>query len=245
LTVDCRPKAAKYPSTLTFVASRRCTIGAMPTTPTSTRALTVAAWTNAVLHATGLALAALAMRPGTPSVALADRMAWLARAPLGWSVGWGVWMLCALALVAFVALASARLEAAPVVRPALALAAAGAAVDLLCDAAWITTVPSLARGGRAGEALFLAVERLAGAGGTIAANGLYSVSALLIALALRARDGSARVAAWLGAGVFACGLGLVAAGFTGDPRHVEMAAGATIGLYIAWTLAVARALRAR
>ena len=40
------------------------------------------------------------------------------------------------------------------------------------------------------------------------------------------------------------GMLMVAAGFTGDPQHLQLATGATILPYMAWTLGVARALRA-
>ena len=50
-----------------------------------------------------VAIAALGMRPGTAIIALAERRGYLAAAPFGWTFGWGVWMLCALALIGYVA----------------------------------------------------------------------------------------------------------------------------------------------
>src|SRR5689334_3304241 len=99
--------------------------------------LRVAAWLSVGLHALGLAFAQLGMRPGTPLVAVAERRAFLAAAPLGWSLGWGVWMLCALSLLLFYALLVERI-APRSGRLALALVTAGVAVDLLCDAAQLT-----------------------------------------------------------------------------------------------------------
>ena len=52
------------------------------------------------------------------------------------------------------------------------------------------------------------------------------------------------VVTWLGYATFAGGMLMVAAGFTGDPQHLQLATGATIVPYMAWTLGVARALRA-
>src|SRR5262245_6515936 len=95
--------------------------------------LRAAAWVNVVLHLAGLACA-LGMRPGTPLARLEDRMHFLAGAPLAWTAGWGVWMLCALALGGFFVLLAERLP--PVVaRAALLCAGAAIAVDLFCDAA--------------------------------------------------------------------------------------------------------------
>src|SRR5262249_48566706 len=106
------------------------------------RALLGLAWLNVVLHGAGLGFATLGMRPGTPLAALPDRLASLARFPLGWSLGWGVWMLCALALVGFCAVLAYYLrEPADLVRLALMVVTAGGAFDLFCDAVFVTVLP--------------------------------------------------------------------------------------------------------
>jgi len=207
------------------------------------RPLTLAAGLSVGLHLGGLVLAVAALRPGTPLVPPAERVAYLAERPLGWTLGWGAWMLCALALVAFLAvLAHVVPEAPTVLRTAVMLASAGAAVDLVCDTLYITVLPGLATGGP--TPLFLTVERALGAGGVVVANGLYTIATLLAALGLRARPEMPPVVTWLGYATFAGGMLMVAAGFTGDPRHLELATGAAILPYMAWTLGVARALRA-
>jgi len=207
------------------------------------RPLTLAAGLSVGLHLGGLALAVAALRPGTPLVPLAERVAYLAERPLGWTLGWAAWMLCALALVAFLAvLAHVVPEAPTVLRTAVMLASAGAAVDLVCDTLYITVLPGLAAAGP--TPLFLTVERALGAGGVVVANGLYTIATLLAALGLRARPEMPPVVTWLGYATFAGGMLMVAAGFTGDPRHLELATGAAILPYMAWTLGVARALRA-
>ena len=207
------------------------------------RPLTLAAGLSVGLHLGGLALAVAALRPGTPLVPMAERVAYLAERPLGWTLGWAAWMLCALALVAFLAvLAHVVPEASTVLRTAVMLASAGAAVDLVCDTLYITVLPGLAAAGP--TPLFLTVERALGAGGVVVANGLYTIATLLAALGLRARPEMPPVVTWLGYATFAGGMLMVAAGFTGDPRHLELATGAAILPYMAWTLGVARALRA-
>ena len=207
------------------------------------RPLTLAAGLSVGLHLGGLALAVAALRPGTPLVPPAERVAYLAERPLGWTLGWAAWMLCALALVAFLAvLAHVVPEASTVLRTAVMLASAGAAVDLVCDTLYLTVLPGLATEGP--TPLFLTVERALGAGGVVVANGLYTIATLLAALGLRARPEMPPVVTWLGYATFAGGMLMVAAGFTGDPRHLELATGAAILPYMAWTLGVARALRA-
>ena len=207
------------------------------------RGLTLTAWLNVGLHLVGLVLAAVGMRPGTPLVPAAERAAYLAGRPLAWSLGWAAWMLCALALVAFLAvLAHLVRPASAVLGLAVTLAAAGAAIDLACDTLYITVLPGLAAGGP--TPLFLAVERGLGAGGVVVANGLYSVAILLAALGLRVRPEVPALVRGLGYATFAAGMSMVAAGFTGDPRHLEIATGATILPFMAWTIGVARTLRA-
>ena len=206
------------------------------------RPLTLAAWLNVGLHLAGLAVAVFGLRPGTPLVPVAERMAYLAGRPAAWSLGWAAWMLCALALVGFLAvLAHAVPESGAILGPALTLAAAGAAVDLVCDTLYITVLPGLAGDGP--TPLFLAVERALGAGGVVVANGLYSVATLLATLGLRSRPAVPFAVLWLGYATFAGGMLMVTAGFTGDPRHLQIATGVTILPYMAWTLGAARALR--
>jgi hypothetical protein len=207
------------------------------------RPLSLTAWLNVALHLGGLAFAVAALRPGTPIVPPDDRVAYLAQRPLGWSLGWAAWMLCALALVAFLAvLARVVPEPSAALVPAVMLASAGAAVDLVCDTLYITVLPGLAAEGA--SPLFLTVERALGAAGAVVANGLYSVATLVATLALRARPQVPSFVRWLGYLTFAGGMLMVAAGFTGDPEHLQLATGATIVPYMAWTLGVARALRA-
>lgn len=206
----------------------------------ASRALFVAAGVNVALHAMGLVFAVWGIRPGTPLVPAAERTAYLALRPVGWSVGWGIWMLCALALVVLLAVVARELpESRGTPTLAVTLAAAGAAVDLLCDTLFITVLPTLAEAGP--TPLFLGFERALGAGGAVVANGLYSVAVLLVTLSLP-RGGPGSVARALGYATFAAGMGLVVAGFTGVPRHLELATGPTILLFMAWALAVARCL---
>jgi hypothetical protein len=207
------------------------------------RTLFATAGLTAALHVVGLVLALACLRPGSPAVPLDDRLAYLAAHPAGWSVGWGVWMLCALSLVTFLAALRSRAPHANLASLAVTLAAAGAAVDLICDVGQIVVLPDVAAWKPAQPALFVIWERWLGATGAIAANGLYSLAALAASLGLRSRVPTFVVA--LGALTCAAGFLMVVAGFTGDMRQLEVSVGATLVSYLMWTGAVTWALSPR
>jgi hypothetical protein len=191
------------------------------------------AWVNVVAHALGLALA-LGMRPGTAVFTVEARMGFLAAAPLAWQAGWGVWMLCALALGAYFSALAAELE--PFVRRvALLLVGAAVAVDLLCDAAQLAVLPLAARGGVDG---FLVVERAVGVGGALVANGLYTLAAVVVTFTSLRRSADRLLGAALGL----AGAVMALAGVVGSARLVELSTGPTIILYCGWALSVARSL---
>lgn len=196
---------------------------------------------NVLLHVVGLALAALGMRPGSPLVPLDERLTYLAAAPIGWTAGWGTWMACALALVAFLAALTSRLGDDALARLGLGVALVGLGFDLFCDSVYLLVFPGLASGERA---LFLVVERVTGIGSLVVANGAYSVSILLITLALRRRRPPSRWAIVTGYAVAGSGLLLCVAGVTGVPWHALWATAPTIGFFCLWAVLAARALEA-
>lgn len=206
--------------------------------------LQILAWLNVGLHCAGLLLAGVFMRQGTPEAELAARMAYLKDRPLGWSLGWSVWMLCVPALVAFMVLTARALPyRSTLPRVAVILVIAGAAFDLFCDAAYIVVLPLLAR--RQEPALFEALEKLLAIGSLLVANGLYSVATLLMTLAIRERAALRPYSVPVGYCVAGFGFVLAAAAFTGWPWHVEGTAGLTIGLFCVWVLLVAYSLEPR
>jgi hypothetical protein len=197
--------------------------------------LRTAAWLNVIVHAIGLVLA-LGMRPGTGAFSVGERMAFLARAPIAWTAGWGVWMVCALALGGFFVILSGELANfnRTVARAALLCVGVALAVDLFCDAAQIAVLPLAARGD---AAQFLVVERWVGIGGTLVANGLYTLGAVVVSLSLsRARE------RWLGLLLGVAGGAMAIGGVLGSARLIEVATGPTIILYCGWALAVASSL---
>jgi hypothetical protein len=202
------------------------------------------AWLNVVLHVFGLVCAVLWMRPGTPAVGVSERLAYLQADlyPLGWSLGWLVWMLCVPALVAFMALTAHRLgEPSSLARLAVVVVVAGAAFDVFCDSAYIIVLPYLARK-FAQPQIFLTAEKLLGIGSLVVANGFYSLATLLMTRSLRGRAGMSPFVTPVGYGVTAFGLLLSAAAFPGEPWLIEWSTGPTIGLYCVWVLLVAYSL---
>src|SRR3712207_2966185 len=113
------------------------------------------------------------MRPGSPLVPLAERMAYLAGRPAGWTLGWSARMACSLLLVACLAVLRAVLPGRPVAsRLARLLTAAGMVVDLACDLVQIAYLPRVAATPEVG--FFRYLEGLAFTGGATVANGLYT-----------------------------------------------------------------------
>jgi len=169
-------------------------------------------------------------------------MSYLAARPAAWSWGWGIWMLCALVLVAYMAALRRVLPGDPfAAQLALVLAATGMAVDLLCDVTQIQILPLAAGAGPARSEVFLAFDRLASAGGLTVANGLYTLGVLLMNLSLRgAVRAPALLAGWMSV---VSGSALAAAGLLPSPLLLQTATGLTIGFYCLWTVLVARDLR--
>ena len=119
----------------------------VPVVPTRAdkRNLIALAWLNVVVHGIALVLAVVSLRPGSPLVPLSVRLHYLANHSFIWSVGWGAWMLCALALIAFFAAVAHQVSGQQAtLHMAMLLAAAGGAIDLFCDVLYITVLPMLA-----------------------------------------------------------------------------------------------------
>lgn len=204
------------------------------------RRLEILAWANVALHALGLTVAWFGLRPGSVVAPLAERMAYLAADPAIWRWGWGLFMLCTLVLVAYMAVLERLLPPrSTAARLALVLTASGMAIDLLCDVVQISVLPLVAAAGP--TSLFLALERLAFMGGATAANGLYTTGVLL--MTLRLGRGVGAHARWAGYATAAAGYAMVVAGLLPSPALLQATAGPTLGFYCLWTVLLARDLR--
>jgi hypothetical protein len=207
------------------------------------RPLVGLAWINVFLHLVGLALAAIAIPPGSPLVPLPERLRYLAAGPIAWTFAWAAWMCCAFALVAFLAVLTNRLgEQARLAQLGLMIAVAAAGFDLCCDSIYLLVFPMLASCQPPPETLFLIAERVTGIAGLVVANGAYSISILLLALALRDRPEISPFTVGAGYGVAGFGLLLAAAGITWVPWHAALATPPTIGLFCLWVILVAYSL---
>ena len=214
----------------------------MPRTPAGPFLMMLAA-ANVCLHVAGLVLALIGMSPGTPLASLPARLEYLAGAPLGWTLGWTVWMICSALLIAFLAAVVARLGDDDLARLGLMIAVAGVAFDLFCDSVYIIVFPMIAAMRPPPETLFLTLERATGIASMVIANGAYSAAILLISVALRGRERCGPFTVGVGYAVAGFGLLLAGAGFTGVPWHAEWATPPTIGLFCVWVVLVARALQ--
>ena len=201
------------------------------------------AWVNVVVHAVALIFALVGLRPGSPLVEVPERMHYLSGHPLAWSLGWGSWMLCTLALIAFFAALAERLPEKPgAARLAVVLAAVGGAIDLFCDVIYITVLPDLASVASPPYPTFLAMERAALAGGLIVANGLYALGTLLLTLCFPGEARGRVLLMGTGYGVFGFGMVLVVAGFANNSQLAALGTGPTIALFCLWTVLAARAI---
>jgi hypothetical protein len=198
---------------------------------------------NVLLHVLGLVFAAIGMAPGTPLAPFADRLEYLARAPVAWTIGWTTWMICAGVQVYFaVRIAGNLSQQTDLARLGVVIATIGASFDLLCDAVYIVIFPWVASWQPPPEQVFLLLERVTGLSSLFIANGAYSMATLLLTLGLRGHPGLIRGTIATGYGVAVAGFFLAAAGFTAVPCHALWATGPTIGLYCIWVLLVARSL---
>jgi hypothetical protein len=154
-----------------------------------------------------------------------------------------MWMFCALALVAFLAVLADRLgKHVRLAQLGLIIAIVGAAFDLLCDSVYLLVLPMLASWQPLPEVLFLTAERVTMIASLVIANGTYSVAILLLTLSMRDGKEAARFTSAVGYAVAGFGLLLATAGFTGLPAHAAWATPPTIGLFCVWVVLVARSL---
>ena len=209
----------------------------MPSPSRAAGLLPALAWSNVALHGAGLAFAWFALRPGSVTVPLADRMAYLASQPPAWAWGWGVWALCSLLLVAFLAaLQGTLLERSSLAQLALVLAGAGMAVDLLCDLIQVRVLPLATEE----PTLFLIFERIAFTGGFTVANGLYTAGLLCMNLRLRRLiSAPAWISGWI---TVLFGTAMAFAGLFPVEALVMVSTGPTILFYSLWTVLIARDL---
>jgi hypothetical protein len=187
-------------------------------------ALAVAAHLAAALLSLG------ELPPGSPGAPLPDRLAHVAAAGWGWRLAWLAWMAAGVSLVALLARARRGLPGEPLATLAVVAAALGLAVDAPCDLAQGWLQPLLAADPDPGR--FLVAERWLTLAGYTVANGLYSLAALALTVAV-ARHG-ARALLATGLPLVAAGLWLAVAGAVGAFAQTTAAAATTVALCLLW-----------
>ena len=216
-------------------------MSAVPPDSAPARDLVPLAWANALVHAVGLACAVRWMAPGIPPVSLVERRAYLAHDAVAWSWSWGVWMVCALAFLAFAAALAQHLRAPGTLsRLSLALAQIAVAVDLSCDTLYAAALPMAARA--SSEAEFLVLERAVSLASIVVANGAYVLSVAAMAAHLRARGLASTGASASALVTTVSGLGMCAAAFADRPALMPLLTAPTILGFSLWAILVARDL---
>jgi len=114
---------------------------------------------------------------------LPDRLSFLVNHRTLWTLGWLTWTAAAIAILYFyIALAAAH-ASTPALRLAVLLTAAAIAPDLSAQAIEIGVLPDIAQGAELDR--FLLLHRTAVLMSGYVANGLYSLSALILAWCTR------------------------------------------------------------
>ena len=182
------------------------------------------AYLASALNALAAAAMLLLLRPG-----LLGDQAWIAEHKPMWIVGWLLWQAAAIGLVAFYSVLAIRFrERAPVrTQTALVVAGAGLAADLAAET-YLMVRPD-------------AVRLLAPLTGYLG-NGGYTVAGILL-LSACAR-GMPRWLIALGALTFAAGIALSAASLAQSETAETITTAALMPLFILWSFAMGRWLRA-
>ncbi len=192
------------------------------------------AWFAAAAHFVAAAAMLLFLREGLPGFPEEQRLAYMNAHPLAWMGGWVLWHAAAISLIAlYVALALRFRDVLSIT--AVAVAAAGLALDITCEAKYIGILPQL-RGDEFAR-LDRELEVLIG----YAANGLYTAAFVMLGIAgWRVLP---RLALVLAGPVAGSGIALALASLRHDPRLQTITSALLFISLIAWMTVVARWLR--
>jgi hypothetical protein len=192
------------------------------------------AFFSAATHVAASAAMVLLLRRGLPGFSDEERLAYIAANRGAWTLGWVLWQIAAISLVAFFVVMAMRLRGALAITAAV-VAGAGLAIDLTSEALYMGVLPDLA--GSEFTALDRALEVLIGYG----ANGLYTVAlALLLAEGWRVLP---RASLAFGGPAVVCGLVLAFAALAHDARLELIASALLFPLFTTWIMLVGLWLR--
>lgn len=148
----------------------------------------------AAVHSLAVLMMAAVLRGGTEVQGdVAARAAYVAAHPLGWTLGWAVWMAAAVSVAGFYAWWAARLPSRRVAAAVLVMAGIGLACDLLGESLYAAWLPWLAPDVTAGAAdRFASLQRAGTVLTGVAANGLFTLAGLALTLATPSLGGRLR-----------------------------------------------------
>jgi hypothetical protein len=176
----------------------------------------------------------LFLREGLPGFTEEARLGYIASHRTGWLVGWLVWQIAAISLLAFYATLAMRFPGV-LSATAMCAAAAGVSLDIACESRYMAVLPELR--GEAFARLDRELEVLIGYG----ANGLYTLAMLLLVLAgWRELPKAARA---LAGPVVASGVALAVASLQGDPRLETIFSATLFPLFTLWIVVIALWMR--
>lgn len=171
------------------------------------------------------------LRPGMEVVAdPAARAAYIARNPVTWRVGWGLWIAAAVSLLAFYAWWGCRLASWTRATIAFLLAVAGIACDVAAESLYIGWLPERL------ETVGPLGTLLTGAG----ANGFYTAAGILLTRATPAARGGLRFWAWV---VWTSGGALTAFTLAGFVPGMVASTAVLMTVFPPWVIALGWRLR--
>ncbi len=192
------------------------------------------AWFAAAAHVVAAAAMLVLLREGLPPITDEERLGYIATHRAAWTFGWLTWHVAVLSLLALYSVLALRFRDAWSVT-AVAIATAGAAIDLATQSRYIAILPELR-----GEA-FAALDRDLEVQTAYAANGLYTVALILIVLA--GWRELPRLALALAGPVAAAGFALALAALQHNASYEILSSAILFPLFVLWTIVVARWLR--
>ncbi len=184
-----------------------------------------APWICTILNAAAAVAMLFVLGGGTEAMPnIAQRATFIAEHALLWRVGWGVWMMAAISLVAFFAWWGGWISSHRLALVALVVALAGLACDLFAESLLIGWLPN-----RIDTVASLASVLTGGA-----ANGLYSIAGALLTVGTHALRGALRALAWA---VWASGFALTIFTIFGSVSGMVISTAALMALLCPWVAA--------
>ena len=162
------------------------------------------------------------LRHGTEAVpGIAARAAYIAEHLVAWRVGWGIWMLAGLSLVAFYAWWGAWLSSSRLALAAFLIATVGLVCDLFAESLFIGWLPYRI------ESIALLGSFLTGG----VANACYSIAGAMLTLGTPFLRGALRVWAWA---IWASGFALTIFTVAGSVSGMMISTAALMTLLCPW-----------